>query len=1098
MDIPPGFETDHMRGRVCRLRKSLYGLKQSPRAWFDKFTRVLKQDGYLQSQADHTLFFKHFTNGKITVLIVYVDDIVLTGNYEEEIRRLKLLLSKEFEIKDLGHLRYFLGMEVARSRTGISVSQRKYVLDLLKETGMIGCRLVDTPMDPNTKLMPRTEEMAVDKGQYQRLVGKLIYLTHMCLDISFAVSRVSQFLSNPSVTHMEAVDRILRYLKRDPGKGLMFKKTLNRSLEVYTDADWAGSPIDRKSTSGYCSYVWGNLVTWRSKKQQVVARSSAEAEFRALAQGICEGIWLKRLLDELKVGISGPIDMMCDNQSAIAIAKNPIHHDRTKHVEIDRHFISEKIESNAISLKHVPSRHQAADILTKALFRPNFVELNLLDYINPSHDAKGRDASKRKSNMTKLKGKSYQTISVASSDESPKETSKETSDEETPILEPQGSTGVIQEPTAVPVEPHLTVLEESSVERPNSSGEVSSEGEEGWQPVQRPRSANSYGRRLKQRRATIGKVYTYQKKHMDTDVEYPSVKNNLQSSSRYYVVKKRTISHGSHMDQQNTNTSQVTKFGRRIVKTVTYRVKSMPSSTKTATPETSRNGGLVFVSPVESGQSSLNDINSMKNPIVSLGKSPSYKEVALAPPGTIAKMQVEMPQSDIRDNTEHDVGKHEEETNEAKGNADSIVSGVENILLDKNENSTDLLKEETKVIKEEETHSTDATEEKPSVIVFGSMDGLGSSGVEVSRVIEDNSLIDGLQDSFAPSKEEGLSEKNSSSSFELHVSPSPNLLEADGLKDKSLNSGDSRALTNKKLSASAAPFNPSPAIARPTPVTMNITLSVGPGGVPAIAPWPVNMNLHPGPGAVLPTVNPMCSSPHHPYPSPPPTPNMIQPLPFMYPPYTQPQPVPSSTFPVTSSAFHPNRFPWQCNMNLSVPEFAAGPVWTACHPVEFSVPAPVAEPIADPVMEQIPQHDDSAPILPVDIETVTEVKKEANLQASEAIGHANPVAGVGLENIKENGPSNLGGAENAGNEPSNRRSGKAGRSDEKMDGERTFSILIRGRRNRKQTLRMPISLLSRPYGSQSFKVIYNRVVRGSDVPKTTSFSSTEDCTASAT
>ena len=175
---------------------------------------------------------------------------------------------------------------------------------------------------------------------------------------------------------MNAVYRILRYLKRDPGKGIMFRKTLNRNLEIYTDADWAGSPIDRKSTSGYCSYVWGNLVTWRSKKQQVVARSSAEAEFRALAHGICEGIWLKRLLAELIIGVEGPIEVLCDNQSAIAIAKNPVHHDRTKHVEIDRHFISEKIESNMIILKHVPSRQQAADILTKALCRPNFYELS--------------------------------------------------------------------------------------------------------------------------------------------------------------------------------------------------------------------------------------------------------------------------------------------------------------------------------------------------------------------------------------------------------------------------------------------------------------------------------------------------------------------------------------------------------------------------------------------------------------------------------------------------------------------------------------------------------------------------------------------------
>ncbi|RVW56768.1 Retrovirus-related Pol polyprotein from transposon RE1 [Vitis vinifera] len=287
-----------------------------------------------------------------------IKNAFLNGDLEEEVymeippgfeesmaknQNLKKYLSEEFEVKDLGNLKYFLGMEVARSRKGIVVSQRKYILDLLKETGMLGCKPIDTPMDSQKKLGIEKESTPVDRGRYQRLVGRLIYLSHTRPDIGFAVSAVSQFMHSPTEEHMEAVYRILRYLKMTPGKGLFFRKTENRDTEVYSDADWAGNIIDRRSTSGYCSFVWGNLVTWRSKKQSVVARSSAEAEYRALAQGICEGIWIKRVLSELGQTSSSPILMMCDNQAAISIAKNPVHHDRTKHVEIDRHFITEKI-----------------------------------------------------------------------------------------------------------------------------------------------------------------------------------------------------------------------------------------------------------------------------------------------------------------------------------------------------------------------------------------------------------------------------------------------------------------------------------------------------------------------------------------------------------------------------------------------------------------------------------------------------------------------------------------------------------------------------------------------------------------------------------
>ena len=175
---------------------------------------------------------------------------------------------------------------------------------------------------------------------------------------------------------MEAVNRILRYLKMTPGKGLLYKKNDTRDVEVLSDANWASDVLDRQSTSGYCSYVWGNLVTWKSKKQFVVSRSSAEAELRSLALGICEGIWIQRLLNELGISIEKLIKMFYDNQTAISIAKNLVHHDSMKHIKIDRHFILEKIEKAIVQLVYTPTRSQTTNILTKALSRTNFEELN--------------------------------------------------------------------------------------------------------------------------------------------------------------------------------------------------------------------------------------------------------------------------------------------------------------------------------------------------------------------------------------------------------------------------------------------------------------------------------------------------------------------------------------------------------------------------------------------------------------------------------------------------------------------------------------------------------------------------------------------------
>uniref|UniRef100_A0A2N9H3N1 Integrase catalytic domain-containing protein n=1 Tax=Fagus sylvatica TaxID=28930 RepID=A0A2N9H3N1_FAGSY len=364
MAQPPGFES---KGEyVCHLKKSIYGLKQSPRAWFDKFSKAVVSHGMTRSQADHSVFFKKTKTG-IVILVVYVDDIVITGSDKEGIQILINHLSSSFLTKYLGKLRYFLGIEVARSKAGISLSQRKYTLDILQDTGYLGSKPVATPMESNLKLMPDEGEFIDDPDTYRRLVGKLIYLTITRPDISYAVSVVSQFMTNPRVPHMNAVIRILKYLKNAPGRGLFYRSSGHLRIEGYTDADWAGSPSDRKSTTGYCTFIGGNLVTWRSKKQSVVARSSAEAEYRAMAHSTCELTWLRTVLQEFGLLTQGPTPLYCDNQAAIHIASNPVFHERTKHIEVDCHFVRSKVESKDIITPFVPSGSQLADIFTKAL-----------------------------------------------------------------------------------------------------------------------------------------------------------------------------------------------------------------------------------------------------------------------------------------------------------------------------------------------------------------------------------------------------------------------------------------------------------------------------------------------------------------------------------------------------------------------------------------------------------------------------------------------------------------------------------------------------------------------------------------------------------
>jgi hypothetical protein len=382
MQLPPGHPQEGDPTLVCRLHKSLYGLKQSPRAWYFKLSSVLEKYGFKRSSADSSMFVRSGSSGKLVVL-VYVDDLIITGDNEDEINTLKKSLKSKFAIKDLGVLKYFLGIEMATSSKGLFLNQRKYLMDLLEEAEMMDSKPCATPLDSKLKLEWEGDQLS-NVVEYQKLVGKLIYLTITRPDITFAVSLASQFMHAPTQAHMQIVKRILRYLKGSIGRGILMRNNNHTRIMGYSDADWAGSAYDRKSTTGYCTFVGGNLVSWKSKKQTVIARSSAEAEYRAMASTACELIWLKYLLSDLGINHDQPISMFCDNQAAMHIAANPVFHERTKHIEVDCHYVRSQVQNKVIDTIFTRSHDQLADIFTKSLPSAQFLRLlSKLGSINP-------------------------------------------------------------------------------------------------------------------------------------------------------------------------------------------------------------------------------------------------------------------------------------------------------------------------------------------------------------------------------------------------------------------------------------------------------------------------------------------------------------------------------------------------------------------------------------------------------------------------------------------------------------------------------------------------------------------------------------------
>ncbi|XP_019160482.1 PREDICTED: uncharacterized protein LOC109157056 [Ipomoea nil] len=321
-------------------------------------------------------------------LLIYVDDILVAGTDSSQIKKLKHMLDVSFKIKDLGQLNYFLWIEAIRTPNGINLCQRKYALEILQENGFLDAKPAKTPCITGMKLTSDEGTLLDNPECFRRLVGKLLYLTNTRPDISYSVQQLSQFVDQPRSTHLVAAHRILRYLKGSPGKGLFYASDSEIKLQGFFDSDWATCTETRKSIIGFCIYLDNSLISWRTKKQATVSRSSSEAEYRAMASTVCELQWLLYLLAYLKVDSSNPIPLFCDNNSAVAIGENHVFHERTKHIEIDCHVVRQKVHEGVIKLLSIPSSKQIADGFTKALPIPLFnvfhAKLGLQDLHSPA------------------------------------------------------------------------------------------------------------------------------------------------------------------------------------------------------------------------------------------------------------------------------------------------------------------------------------------------------------------------------------------------------------------------------------------------------------------------------------------------------------------------------------------------------------------------------------------------------------------------------------------------------------------------------------------------------------------------------------------
>ena len=364
---PEGFQVAGQEHKVYKLYKALYGLKQAPRAWYSRIDTHLIKLGFNRSQNEATLYLKQGNNEVDLIVSLYVDDMLVTGSNEELMEKFKIEMQEIFEMSDLGIMNYFLGMEIQQCSKGIFISQKKYACDILKKFKLEACKGVASPLALNEKISRDDGDKLEEPAVFRSLVGSLLYLTATRPDLMFPAGLLSRFMSSPSNVHMGIAKRVLKYIRGTTDLGIWYMKTGGVNLNGFADSDWAGSIDDMKSTSGYVFTIGTGAICWNAKKQEVVAQSTAEAEYISLAAAANQAVWLRKLLEDLGQKQDSPVDLFCDNKSAIAIAQNPVQHGRTKHINVKFHAIREAGKNLLIKVHHCSTEVQLTDLMTKAL-----------------------------------------------------------------------------------------------------------------------------------------------------------------------------------------------------------------------------------------------------------------------------------------------------------------------------------------------------------------------------------------------------------------------------------------------------------------------------------------------------------------------------------------------------------------------------------------------------------------------------------------------------------------------------------------------------------------------------------------------------------